>query len=97
MEATGRDVNLAVQAQAILILHHFQIALQPRFQTKGIQSHIVANVDHQVAVDRDPRRFRLYRFKLLIQHHFVGRDAHRAFRQFLYRNTRPRNVYRTIK
>ncbi|MNH29347.1 hypothetical protein D3C79_895740 [compost metagenome] len=92
MEATGRDVNLAVQAQTVLVLHHFQVALQPGLQTKGIQTYVVADVDHQVTVDWDPGGFRLYGFQLIIQHHFVGRNAHRAFRQFLHRYARPGDI-----
>ena len=45
MEATGRDVNLAVEAQPFSVLYHFPSPLQAGFQMQA-SNHVIADVDH---------------------------------------------------
>ena len=97
METAFRNVDLSVQPQPLLILHHVQIACQTGFQTKRIHPHVVTHMHNQIAVDRDPGALRLLRLQVVIEHHFIAGDAHRALWQVMNHNTRPRHVHPAIE
>ncbi len=67
------------------------------FQAKGVNAHIVANVDNQVTVNRNRRRFRLFRLQVIVKHHHIAGDAYCAFRQIVHHDARSRDIHATIE
>ena len=97
MEATARNINLSVQPQSLLILHHFQIARQTRFQTKGVKTHVVTDVDVQVAVDRNAGGLRFLGLQIVVKHDHIAGHPYCALRQVVYHDTRPRHIHVAIE
>ena len=97
MEAAVRNIDLPVESQPLLVLRHFQIAGQTRFQTEGFQTNVVADVDRQVAVDRDPGALLINRLEVFVEHHFIRRHANRALRHLVDHDPRPGHIHLAIE
>ncbi|MND96623.1 hypothetical protein D3C80_889220 [compost metagenome] len=72
VEAPFRNIDLPVQAKALLILRHLQVTRQASLQAKRIKPHVVPDMNDQVTVNRNSGAFRLSRFQIVIQHHFIA-------------------------
>ena len=57
METPARNIHLAVEPQTLFILGDFQIPGQFCFQTKGIEQHIITDMDPQITQDRNTGLF----------------------------------------
>ncbi|MNS83304.1 hypothetical protein D3C72_1170880 [compost metagenome] len=97
METPFRNVNLPVQAQPLLILRHFQITRQSRLQAKRIETHVVADVNDQVTVNRNRGAFGFDRLQIVIQHHLITGNADGAFRHVVNHDARPRHIDAAIE
>lgn len=97
MEAFFRDVDLFVQIQFLFVLNDIEIVRQSRFQVKGVNAYIVVNVDNQVIVNRNRRRFRFFRLQVIVKYYYIVGDVYCVFRQIVYYDARLRDIYAIIE